>query len=243
MRKLNQVLAIEKGIKNRVTSRVTQLRNACQKSGLFNGFSKEFRPKEEGGETFPPERHDVQFRTGRVQAEVQKHLVELFDITASKDYANCEARANVEADGTVLLENVPVTYLLFLEKQLEHLGTVIDSLPTLDTAVRWKRDEATGQYVSDEQVTHRTAKVQRPITLAPATKEHPAQTQLVTEDQVIGHWHQRMYSGAMPVEEKEKLQERVVHLQEAVKQAREEANSAEAPPVQVGAKVLNYIFG
>lgn len=241
--KLNQVLAIEKGVKGRVTSNVTKLYHAAQKAVLFDGFSKQFRPKDEDGETFPPEKKEVQFRSGNVIKALKKNLVELFDVTATKDYANCDAKANIEVDGNTVLEDVPVTYLLFLEKQLEHLHTVVNEIPTLDTSMQWKEDENQGLFVSDKQTTHKTKKEQKPIVLYDATPEHPAQTQLITEDVVIGHWDTVHSSGRMRLPEKEEMVERIVKLQQAVKQAREDANNAEAIKQQVGEKVLGYIFG
>ena len=50
---LNQIIAIEKGIKTRVYGEFTALHKATQKADLMNGFKKTFDPKEEGGETFP----------------------------------------------------------------------------------------------------------------------------------------------------------------------------------------------
>jgi hypothetical protein len=43
MAKLNQVLAIEKGVKSRVFSEITQLNNAAQKPALFTGFAKNYK--------------------------------------------------------------------------------------------------------------------------------------------------------------------------------------------------------
>ena len=51
-------------------------------------------------------------------AEVAGILTRLFDVTLTKDTANCTARADVKIGDSVLLPAVPVTYLLFLEKQL-----------------------------------------------------------------------------------------------------------------------------
>ena len=67
-------------------------------------------------------------------------------------------------------------------------------------------------------------------------------SQFATEDEVIGHWHTTHHSGAMQTPIKEQLQERVVKLQQAIKQAREEANNIEVVSQTVGAKVLAYIF-
>jgi hypothetical protein len=241
--KLNQILAIEKGVKNRVTSNVTKLYHAAQKPVLFDGFSKQFRPKAEDGETFPPEQKEVQFKADTVLKSVRKNLVELFDVTATKDFANCEARADVEVNGEKVLENVPVTYLLFLEKQIDYLGSVIDAIPTLDTSLRWNKDENQGTFVSDAQTTHKTKKVEKPIVMYDATKEHPAQTQLVISDEVIGHWDTVHSSGRMQAPVKEAIQDKIVLLQQAVKQAREEANNVDAPKQTVGDQVLGFIFG
>ena len=41
MAKLNQILAIEKGIKTRVYGEFTELHNATQKPALMNGFHKQ----------------------------------------------------------------------------------------------------------------------------------------------------------------------------------------------------------
>ena len=51
-------------------------------------------------------------------------------VLATQDFANCQAKANVVVDGQTILKEVPVTHLLFLEKQLVDLRTFIDGLPT-----------------------------------------------------------------------------------------------------------------
>ena len=133
--KLNQILAIEKGVKNRVTSENTKLYHAAQKPALFDGLDKKYQPKAEDGENYPPERKEIAFKSQQVIKQVRRNLAELFDTTATKDYANCEARADIEIDGTVILPNVPVTYLLFLEKQVDNLNTIVTELPTLDSSM------------------------------------------------------------------------------------------------------------
>ena len=64
----------------------------------------------------------------------------LFDITATKDWANCTARANVVLDGKPLLEDVPATYVLFLEKQLSDLHTFVGKMSELDPGSDWSVD-------------------------------------------------------------------------------------------------------
>ncbi len=46
MAKLNQIIAIEKGIKSKAYAHVTELHKACQKPDLFNGFSHDSKTDE-----------------------------------------------------------------------------------------------------------------------------------------------------------------------------------------------------
>jgi hypothetical protein len=107
MAKLNQVIAIEKGVKARVFGFLSNTYKAFQKPALFNGLSRQYQKKDEDGEDYPPEHVRVQMSAEALIAEIGEQMTELFDITAQKDWANCEARANVEVDGHVLIEDAP----------------------------------------------------------------------------------------------------------------------------------------
>lgn len=242
MPKLNQVIAIEKSVKSRVYSELTELHKSSQKAEPFNGFVKTYRKKDEEGEDYPAERKKVQVVADSLLERAATILTELFDVTASKDFANCHARADVEVDGQVLVPNAPVSYLLFLEKQLNDLRTFIDKLPELDEADDWSKDENSGLFKTTPIPTHRTKKVQRAIVLYEATKEHPAQTQLITEDVIVGYWDTIKHSGALPVPRKKVLLERVEKLAKAVKFAREKANSADAEEQKIGKKLFAFLL-
>src|SRR5262245_27207323 len=114
MAKLNQILAIEKGLKTRVYAEFTELHPATQTPGLMNGFHKSYQPRDEDGETYPPESQKVQHNAADVLDRVAAILTELFDITATKDWSNCQAKADVVIDGRTLAKDVPAPYLLFL---------------------------------------------------------------------------------------------------------------------------------
>ena len=243
MAKLNQILAIEKGIKTRVYAEFTELHQATQKAPLMNGFHKSYQPRDEDGETYPAEAVKVQHNANEVLDRVGAALAELFDVTATKDWANCTARADVVVDGRALIKDVPATYLLFLEKQLSDLHTFITKMTELDPGSDWSIDPGTGLYKTDTTLTQRTKKVQRPITLYEATKEHPAQTQLITEDVVAGTWVTVKYSGAMPAPRKKQLLGRIEKLSNAVKMAREQANASEAQDKKLGREVFDFLFG
>ena len=240
--KLNQVIAIEKGAKNRIYSAITELHKNAQKADLYYGFSKTYEPKEEGGEQFPPEQKKVLMRADDVLSETKTLFGEFLDITATKDFANVSAMADVSVGGNILVKDAPVPYLLFLEKQLTDLRTFVDKMPTLDESDDWRKDEASGLFKTEPTKTHRTAKVQEAIVLYDATDKHPAQTQLITKDVIVGYWNQTKQSGAITRGEKRGLLEKIEAVLSAVKSAREEANNVEAPEKKIGADILNYIF-
>jgi len=240
--KLNQVLAIEKGVKSRAQGIITQAYHKIQKNMLLNGLFKTYNPLDEDGVQLPPERQRVQVVAKDILKDVRKGLTELFDITAQKDFANCDAKADLVVGATTIAKDVPVTYLLFLEKQLTDLRTLISKIPVLDSAEDWSFDEATGVFKSAPVKTTRTSKVAKPIVLYDATEEHPAQTQLVTIDEVVGNWTTIKQSGALPIRTKEDLLEKLQRLIEATKFARETANSIQADEVNVGEAVFGYLF-
>jgi hypothetical protein len=240
--KLNQVLAIERQTKGKSHSEITRIHKATQKPQLFNGFNKTYQPLDEDGERFPPESHRVQMNVPTTLKQARNTLSELCDVTATKDMANRAASANVVVDGDTILEGVPATTLLFLEKQLTDLHTFIGKLPTLDPSEEWNFDEAAGLFKTPASQTTKTKKVAKPIVLYQATEHHPAQTQLVQEDQIVGHWTKVAQSGAIPAGQKATMLERIEKLQKAVKFAREEANQVEAPDTPISGEIFGYLF-
>ena len=241
--KLNQIIAVEKGIKARVYGEITEINKTIQKPELFSGFTKEYRKKDEDGEDLPGEKKRAQFAVNDLLRQVERLSTELMDITARKDWTNCGAVADVVVEGTTLIKSAPVTYLLFLEKQLTDMRTLVGNLPVLDEGESWAFDANASLYRTAATQTHRTKKIQKPIVLYPATPEHPAQTQLISEDIIAGFWHLVKHSGAMPKPEKQELAERVEKLLQAVKQAREKANGVdEAAVPNVGEAIFTYLL-
>lgn len=241
MPKLNQIIAIEKGTKQRTLREVTDLYHGGQKADTFNGFSRVYTPRTEGGDQFPPENKLVQANAVDIVNASLRKFVELFDITATKDWANCAAKADIVVDGTVLLENAPVTYLLFLEQQVSYIKEVAEKLPTLAQDEQWLFDNTSRLHYTKPVETIKTAKVQEPLVLMQPTKEHPGQAQVITRDVAVGTWAATKFSGALPVVVKAQLLARIERLLEAIKFAREAANMTEAPKQEVGAVILNWI--
>lgn len=240
---LHEVLAVEKGEKNRFTKTQTELHRLSSKAELFFGLVRSYTPKDEDGERLPDEKQHVQQSVSDVLATLQKHLTEMMDITAQKDWANTKAKASIEVDGKVLLADVPVTYLLYLEKVLNDLETFARALPTLLASVAWTWSDEQNCFVSDPVQTNRTAKTPTVITLAPATDKHQATTHMEYVDKAIGVYTTTKLSTAMGEKAKAEMIERIVKVKNAVKVAREKANGEQAPKVSAGAPLLSYVFG
>jgi hypothetical protein len=241
MAKLNQIIAIEKGTKARVQSDLSDLYKVIQKPELFNGFNKTYQPNnEDDTESLPSESKRIQYTVPEVLRSAARLQSDLMTVISRKDWTNMTATGDVVLNGKTLFSGAPVSFLLFLEKTLTDFRTFVDHLPVLDESETWKVNDNTGFYETETIKTHRTKKVQKPIVLYDATPEHPAQTQLITEDVIVGYWQQVKKSGAVGRTEKNALLDRVESLLNAVKTAREGANLQEEAVVP---NVPEAIFG
>lgn len=240
MRRLHHVLAQEKGIKADAEKAFTKAHHT--KAELTVGINKTYVPAIEGGEQFPDEVQRIQVRTEDALNEVSTELTKLFDITLTKEVGNTHAKADVLLDGKVFLKDMPVTYLLWLEKRLEDLNTFIAKLPTLSDAEEWTWEPAQSCFVAKPTKTAKTAKVPTVLEKAPATDKHPAQTEVINIDKTIGHWTTVKRSGALQNDRVRALQVRARALREAVKIARESANSSEVQPAAAGGVIFGYLF-
>jgi hypothetical protein len=242
MARLNQIIAVEKGVKSRSFQELTDAHHALQKPALLTGIARTYRPKDDEGEQLPPESTKVQIKAEEIIQQTSAILTRLFDITATKDWTNGAARADVVVDGQPLLTQVPVTYLLFLEKQLVDLHTFIKKLPTLDASETWNFDASADCWATEPVQTVKTKKIPRNHVKAEATDKHAAQVEVFYEDVVVGYWRTVKFSGALPAKRVSELLDRVEKLQQAVKFAREEANNAEVSDQKVGDKVFQFLF-
>jgi hypothetical protein len=243
MSHLSQVIAIEKDIKDKASRGVSTARGIFGNRGLFSGLARSYTPADDEGERLPGEATRVQYTVRNVLKEMQESLVALFDVTATKDYTNCVAKADIVVDGKVLLAQAPTPYILFLEKQLAELLNFVKSIPVLDAADEWHYDQAQDAWSTSPAETIRSKKVMRNHVLAAATAQHPAQVQVYAEDIPAGRWKTIKYSGAMQATELNAIIARIEKLQKAVKFAREDANRHESLQQHVGEPLLHYIFG
>jgi antitoxin component of RelBE/YafQ-DinJ toxin-antitoxin module len=242
MTKLNQIVAVEKGEKARALTEETVLHREVQKTPLLAGISRTYKPKDDDGDQLPAESTRVQVNAEDILEKLGKTLTNLFDITLTKEVANTKATADVVVDGKTLIKGAPVTYLLFLEKQLINLRTFVAKLPILDPAENWTKDPNTGAWATDPTQTVKTKKVPKNWVKAEATDRHPAQVEIFHEDVIQGTWTTVKFSGALPQTRVAELAERVDALIKAVKFAREEANNADVDDTKAAKAVFDYLL-
>lgn len=241
--KLNQIIAVVQGKKSTGEKLLTEIYQHGLKNTSLVGFNRVYSPLMEDGEKFPNESQRLQSSVAESLRVLLPELTDYYDVVATQEQGNTRAAANIEVDNNVVLQNVPIGTLLFLEKRLEDLHTFVSNLPVLPSDKDWVFDKNRNAYVSYGHQTVKTQKVQEVIVRYEATKEHPAQTELVSVDRRIGNWNTTHISGAIPAQEREQYISKVRSLQVAVKKAREEANSIEVEQVSIGKNILDFIFG
>lgn len=239
---LHKVLAVEPGVRDRASKKLTELHRKLNKDVLLSGLTRTYAPRDALGEKLPGERTKVQVQAEVALDEAAAAFTELFDIVATKDFGNLEAIADVVVDGQVLLTGAPSTYLLWLERKLVDLHTFVSKLPTLDPAESWLYDENSGAFRTDTLNTTRTKKVPRNHVKAEATPQHAAQVEVYYEDVIVGDWSLVKFSGALPAVRVRDLINRVEKLQDAVKAARQEANTVDIAQKKVGSSLFDYLF-
>jgi hypothetical protein len=241
MAKLNQIVAVEKGAKRAFETAATEAYHIAQQTALFQGMTRTYEPRAEDGERLPGEQKLVQQTVDSVLKnfiEAQSHLA---DVNATKVWANTKARADIIVDGKVLVAGAPVEFLLFLERKLTDLLTFLKALPTLDPNFKWQADKATGFWATEPIQSIRYKKIPRALIMVAATDKHPAQVQGYTEDVPEGEWTVRNFSGAVPATQIMAWTEKALKLSDAVKFARETANSIEAENQKVGDSIFDWL--
>lgn len=240
---LHQILALEPGVRNRSDKKLTELHRKLAKDQLLSGLTRNYSPRDAEGEHLPGESTKVQVKADEALTVAAAAFTEMLDVVATKDFGNLEAKADVVVDGETLVEQAPATYLLWLERKLVDLHTFVGNLPTLDLNETWTYDGNVGAFRTDTLKSTRTKKVPRNHVKAEATERHPAQVEVYYEDVIVGDWSTVKFSGALPADRVRELLSRVEKVQDAVKSARQAANTVEVEQVKVGSTLFDYVFG
>jgi hypothetical protein len=239
---LHQLLAIESGIKASSEKELTQLYKAVQKESAFDGRNSTYRPYHEDGDKQPDKLQLVAITAERALVDARKAVSRLFDIVATKDKTNTVTNASVVVDGKLVMENVPVSTLITMEKKLNDLETFVRTLPTLPLDRIWRYDANQGYFATEPVKTFTTKKVSKVLVKYDATDKHPAQTEVIQDDVQVGEWTTTFQHGGLPADRKQQILDRITRLKEAVKFARERANRVKVIDVKVADPIFDYLF-
>lgn len=242
-----EVVAMVQDRKKRCESALTEAYKMAQRSGVCTGLVKSYTPTREDEPPQAPEHKAPQATVAGLVEKVREAIPSAWDTVLTQDVGNTKASAAISVDGRagvagLSLPELPATYLIYLEKQVKDLLTFIESLPTLEPGHAWTPDQG-GTYRASPQQQARTRKIPRTLVKYEATKEHPAQTEVYAEDVQVGVWDTTQISGAMPENDKRAMVKRTTALLEAIRVAREQANSCIVEQQSVADSVLDFIFG
>lgn len=241
--KLNQIVAVSKGLQSRTMAAVNLIDNTFNRTMLFSGFSKTYTAKFDGGDVFPKEETLVQKDAEGELKKVTDLLAQLYDVVYTKDAANTETSASVVVDGVSLATDVPVSFLLFLGKELDNMRKRLARLPVQSQDELWFPVDGVANMFRTEAVdSFKTKKVRKVVTKAPATERHQADTEIFNDDEIIGTWKTTKYTSAVTQDRKDELIARVDKLTDAVKAAVEEANSYEITQLKIGKTLLDWLL-
>lgn len=245
MMKLHARNAVLKETKSTTQKRLTELlrQSAPTAAAQYNGALKIYRPIVEGGEVLPPEPKRVELRSDAVLAEMGEALADLISQIHEQDEGNTRATADLVVNGAVLATSVPVTTLIGLEKHLVDLRTMVSQMPTLDEGKDWTWDANAGLWRSTTTQTLSRKRVKSALVLYPATPEHPAQTQVIEQDETVGVWDLTLLSAALPMPTKRAILARVETLLREIRAARTRANEIEVHPSTLGRDLMRFVLG
>lgn len=254
MGKLHELLASEADTEGIFKSEINQVATLFKKrTDAFYGYERRLEMFDESRkieEETAQESKELIFTVPEKLDELRIHCVRYFDLAFQKEAMNQIARADLivnEGDPTkerIIARDVPVTFLLFLERRLVVVRNAYQAIPTLEAGASWQRDESKKPgiwRIQRDEVKEKTEKVPKSKILYEATKEHPAQIEKWFEDRIIGRFTRRIWSGMLTERRKEELLNRFNILLDAVKRARARANDIDVDPGKIGDSIFDFL--
>jgi hypothetical protein len=244
---LHQLLAVESDLVNKAAQIANETSATFRSKGShFDGSLREYIPFEEPENDLMKMHPEVTEIVTTVQAKLDynsKAMIRAIDAKLSKEATNSRGGAVAPLEFGDESWTMSATELLALEGFLNKIRDVYKGIPTLDPTKQWESASAPGVYIAPPRDTFKTEKVAKAIVKFPATKEHPAQTEMVTLDQNVGINRVVATSGRFTSQEKSDMLERIDYLLVTVKKARAAANRADVMQVKVGKTIFDYIHG
>ena len=223
----------------------TALRNGL-KEGHVTGMNRSFLPDDEEKRLLQKNANEIKAVPVKVDQSLTEDAAisaEALDWMLTQDTANCAAKADLIVDGATLLENVPVSSLLALEKYFsEYKKVILENLPILDPARNWTWDAEQGVWKSDKEQTGAFVRTKVPLVLHQGTDKHPPQAIPDDREIHIGVWDTVIPSGAIPETRKRLLLRRADRLIAGCKEAVAVANHTPAQKITGGKALFDFIL-
>jgi hypothetical protein len=246
-------LAVEQDLKgNAERARTTTLESFRSKQTHYTGLRRTFRPfaVEENADDQAAERLEAETKLAKtVASELEGALsivAEAMTVGFQVDEANTRARADVVVDGETIASDMPATFLLQLERRLREIRSVFREAPTFDPVRLWTADpDADRAHVlrTEPVATIRKARARKYNVMVEATKEHPAQVDVVEVDEAVGEIRSYEWTGKLSIAKKTALVDQVDKLIAAVKQARSRANTVEVnTEIKIGKALAKFML-
>lgn len=244
--KLHALLAVAGSLGTQAAKVLNDLgKTFNDKRHLFESKIVQFNSTVEGTPSAVESQSDIQSTVQKELDWIAGHVAKSLDANLRIADANTKAKADVILEGgTVLAADVPATALMELEKSVAQLHILVSAIPTLDPAKGFTFDEAAGTYRARPVTKNRTKKEKIVLVKYEATKEHPAQTELIDKDVPVGTISEQEWSGLITPTRKAELIDNVENVSRAIRQARSRANEQEVDTTKrIGAALLASIFG
>ena len=251
-RTLAQVAGTMTGVRQKDNDFGAEMRKELLKEALTTGHNKVYTPdaddSEEGARSILTARQPNSYKavTLTVPAalrEMTQYAIPAMDAVATADATNQHANADVILpDGTVLLNNVPVSHLLWLGgTYLPEVRKSIALLPTLDPTKNWTLRDG-GIYESDVVTQGSFVKDVVPLVLHPGNDKHPPQVQPIEKQVHVGEYANTSLSGAIYASRKKELLDRFDMVISAIRDAAARANHTPAVEVREGEELLKFLL-
>jgi len=247
-RTLGQVIHVERATRQQDNKVGAELLKYLPKEEHFKGLRETYRHFDmeapEAERNVPDAYQPVQLRVEDVLDEIAKYSSAALDITATKDRTNCDARADIIIDGNIIVRDVPISHLLFLEDYFEEWGKSVKAVPVLNPARRWTPvNGERGLFEAEPEKRVRSLKNEVPLELSPATEKFPAQVKTVIKEIPVGEKTSTMLSGAVTNQRKKELLTNLHKLSLAIKDAIARANRTAVTEVREGEDLMKFLLG
>lgn len=246
MGQLHEVLAARTKLEDRAKAALANAAKVLNHEPLFEAHLQTYRHLEEdpsGLHREPPKQTHMTTTVGEVLEQLREGVIPIMDASFQIDLTNMAALGHVEV-GNLKLDNIPTTHLMALEKRIEAIKGVLNTIPTHDPKHQWTGDQGRGggMFKTEPVISYRTTKKVIHNVIVPPTKEHRAEIKETSEDHVTGEVTKQFWSGKFTQKQKNAILRKVDQLLVAIKQSLAAANCIDHVTGEIGGKIFDWML-